>query len=181
MTKAMKKTVRRSITGSFGRYLAILLIIMLGSAFFTGLKLTRGDMVGTAQMYLERTALYDLRLLSTLGFDAEDLAAVAGCEGVVAAEGTVKADFLWADGDRETVLTARTLTTRVNCPDLVAGRLPETPDECVLDAERYGEDRIGQTIRLSSANDPDTLDTLSVRRACCSRRRWCCSSASSPT
>lgn len=74
MTKAMKKTVRRSITGSFGRYLAILLIIMLGSAFFTGLKLTRGDMVGTAQLYLERTAFYDLRLLSTLGFDAEDVA-----------------------------------------------------------------------------------------------------------
>lgn len=88
---------------------------------------------------------------------------MAGCEGVLAAEGAVKTDFLWLDGDRETVLTARTLTEQVNRPDLVAGRLPEAADECVLDAERYGEERLGQTIRLASANDPDTLDAFAFR------------------
>ena len=41
MTKTFKKNIRRSITGSLGRYLAILLIIMLGVAFLTGLRITR--------------------------------------------------------------------------------------------------------------------------------------------
>ena len=48
MTKALKKNIRRSITGSLGRYIAILLIIMLGVAFFSGLKLTRPAMIATA-------------------------------------------------------------------------------------------------------------------------------------
>ena len=37
MTKALRKNTRRSISGSLGRYIAILLIIMLGVAFLTGL------------------------------------------------------------------------------------------------------------------------------------------------
>ena len=64
MTKALKKNIRRSITDSLGRYIAILLIIMLGVAFFSGLKLTRPAMIATATDYLDETKLYDLRLLS---------------------------------------------------------------------------------------------------------------------
>ena len=41
MTKTFWKNIRRSVTGSLGRYLAILLIILLGVAFLTGLRLTR--------------------------------------------------------------------------------------------------------------------------------------------
>ena len=41
MTKTFKKNIRRSITGSLGRYLAILLIIMLGVAFLTGVTAPR--------------------------------------------------------------------------------------------------------------------------------------------
>ena len=158
MTKMLKKNIWRSITGSFGRYLAILLIIMLGSAFFTGLKLTRADMIGTATAYLEDTSLYDLRLISTLGFDLDDVAAVSSCDGVTAAEGAYNSDVLWADGSADQVLKVQSITDQINTPYLVAGRMPEAGNECLLDAHRFSADMIGQTIRLSDANDQDTLD-----------------------
>ena len=47
MTKALRKNTRRSISGSLGRYIAILLIIMLGVAFLTGLRDTRPIMSAT--------------------------------------------------------------------------------------------------------------------------------------
>ena len=81
MTRTFKKNIRRSITGSLGRYLAILLIIMLGVAFLTGLRITRPVMTATATEYINDTALYDLRLLSTIGFDDADVSAVSAVEG----------------------------------------------------------------------------------------------------
>lgn len=163
MTKMLKRNIWRSITGSFGRYLAILLIIMLGSAFFTGLKMTRADMTGTAAAYLEETSLYDLRLMSTLGFDADDVEAVTQCDGVTAAEGAYNSDVLWADGSADLVLQVQSITDQINLPNLVAGRMPQAANECLLDAHRFSADMIGQTIRLSDNNEQDTLDMFAYR------------------
>ena len=163
MTKMLKKNIWRSITGSFGRYLAILLIIMLGSAFFTGLKMTRADMIGTATAYLEDTSLYDLRLISTIGFDTDDVAAVSRCDGVTAAEGSVNTDVLWSDGSTDLVLKAQSITSQVNLPNLVDGRMPQAANECLLDAHQFSSDMIGQTIRLSDNNDQDTLDLFAYQ------------------
>jgi putative ABC transport system permease protein len=158
MTRTLKKNIRRSITGSLGRYIAILLIIMLGVAFFAGLRLTHPAMSATQTAYLQETQLYDLRLLSTIGFDEADVEAVSQCEGVTAAEGSVYADFILLRGDAELVYRAHALTDSINQPDLVAGRMPEADNECLLDANRFTEDMIGATIDLAQCNDEDTLD-----------------------
>ena len=133
---------------------------MLGVAFFSGLKLTRPAMIATATDYLDETKLYDLRLLSTLGFDDDDVAAVSKCDGVTAAAGSVSRDFLWMDDSTERVLSARMLTDGINLPHLIEGRLPQKANECVVDAKVFGSERIGQTIRLADDNDADTLDAF---------------------
>ena len=158
MTRTLKKNIRRSITGSLGRYIAILLIIMLGVAFLSGLKLTHPSMGATQSDYLQQTALYDLRLLSTIGFDEEDVAAVAACDGVTAAEGSFNADFILLRDGEEVVYRAHALTAAINQPDLTAGRMPQADNECLVDANRFSEDIIGQTLSLSEANDEDTLE-----------------------
>lgn len=53
--------------------MAILLIVMLGVGFFSGLKVSRAAMVNTADDYLTTHAFYDFRLISTLGFTEEDV------------------------------------------------------------------------------------------------------------
>ena len=87
-------SVLRLIKGTMGRYLAIFAIIALGVGFFAGLRISTDAMLKTAGDYLKEKNLYDFRLLSTLGFEEEDVAAFASLEGVETAAGSVFADFL---------------------------------------------------------------------------------------
>ena len=151
MTKALRKNTRRSISGSLGRYIAILLIIMLGVAFLTGLRDTRPIMSATETAYVKNTKLYDLRLISTIGFDADDVAAVQKADGVVAAAGSVNADFIWQHDNKERVYRAHMLTDNINEPVLTAGRMPENGSECLIDSSRFSEGMIGQTIEISDS------------------------------
>ena len=129
---------------------------MLGVAFLTGLRDTRPIMSATETAYVKNTKLYDLRLISTIGFDADDVAAVQKADGVVAAAGSVNADFIWQHDNKERVYRAHMLTDNINEPVLTAGRMPENGSECLIDSSRFSEDMIGQTIEISDSNDEDT-------------------------
>lgn len=158
------KTAFREIKTSLGRYLAILAIIALGVGFFAGLRVTRTAMISTANHYLKDLAMFDDRILSTLGWTEEDVDAFRKLDGVSAAEGARSADVLCVGEDgSDMVLKAHSLTQQVNRLSLQAGRLPEKADECVVDAWRYDESALGSVIRLSDNNSADTLDTLASR------------------
>ena len=73
MNKSMWKTTLREIRSSLGRYLAIFAIIALGVGFFSGLKVTKDAMIETADDFLSENNMFDFRLISTLGFDDEDI------------------------------------------------------------------------------------------------------------
>ena len=94
MKSMMKRNTFREIKKSFGRYFAILAIIALGVAFFSGLKITQSVMVHSADVYLKDLQFYDYRLVSTLGFTEENVEALAEKEDVRAAEGAISAEVL---------------------------------------------------------------------------------------
>ena len=155
------RSVLRSIRGSLGRYLAILAIIALGVGFFAGLRVTEPSILKTADAYIDELNLYDFRLVSTLGFTDEDVAAFSELKGVEVARGSVSADFIYvAEDGSEAVRHAHMLTEGVNGLDLVSGRLPESADECVLDAKYADESKLGTKIVLSDSNSRETLDTF---------------------
>lgn len=160
MTKALKKNIGRSIRGSLGRYIAILLIITLGVAFLAGLRLTRPSMMAIASQYFSDTKLFDLRLISTIGFDEEDVKAARETKGIAAAQGSVNADFIWLRNGEELVYRAHMITPEINEPALTAGRMPTSADECLADADRFPEAMIGQTIQVSDINSKATLDNF---------------------
>ena len=142
-----------------GRFLAIMSIIALGVGFFSGLSVTEESMVKTAGEYISEMGLYDYRLLSTLGFTDEDVKSVAGLSGVKAAYGSVSAEFLASDPlGSSPVLHSHTILDGTNGLDLVSGRLPEAPNECVIDSLYAGDDAIGGVIALSEENSEDTLE-----------------------
>lgn len=158
------KSTFREIKQSFGRFFAILAIVALGVGFFAGLKVTRTAMVKTTQNYLEENQFYDYRLLSTMGFEQEDVDFFTGQPNVRDAEGAVSFDILCQNGEgNELVVKAHSLTRKVNGVKLVAGRLPEAGDECVVDSNLYDESKIGQKIRLSETNDEEDLEHFAYR------------------
>ena len=155
----MWKTTYREIRQSFGRYAAILAIVALGVGFFVGLMVVTPAMVRNGGRYLNSHDLYDLRLLSTLGFEKDSVDAFTGREDIKAVEGAVSSDFLAVDeSGKSRVLVAQTLLEVQNQVELKAGRLPEAADEIVVDSSLFSKDDIGKTIQVSDENSEETAD-----------------------
>ena len=161
MVTTLLKSTLREIRQSLGRYLAILAIVGLGVGFFAGLRMAQPDMMATGVAYLGDHQLFDFQLMSTLGFTGEDVAAFSQLEGIAAAEGSVYTDFLMERGENdEIVVTARSLTADINQTELMAGRMPETANECVGDSRFFTEEDLGTAVRVSPNNDEDTRELL---------------------
>ncbi len=171
MKRTRRKHFWRDLRGSLNRFLSILFIVALGSGFMAGLAATSPDMYDTADRYMDDSAYYDLLLKSPLGFTEEDVAAVAKsdlAETFYAAR--VKDAELWdTHGEAYTARIYATLredgSAAMNRPVLVDGRLPQSPDECLIQATsgRYftGNIGIGDTLRLSDADAEGTLSATS--------------------
>lgn len=166
MKNCMIKTTIREIWSSFGRYLAIMSIVGLGVGFFAGLRVTTPAMIRAGDGYTRENALYDYRLLNTLGFENEDVRAFLESDAVLAAEGSVTEDFICGtDSGEAYVIKAHSLTEDVNKVVLKEGRLPEADNECVLDSRALNlsgltELAIGDEIKFSDSNLQDTFDAF---------------------
>ena len=164
MNRGMIKSTIREIKGSFGRYMAILLIVALGVGFFSGLQVAYDAMVYTADTYLDDLHFFDYRLLSTLGFDEETADVLAKEKGVLAAEGTKSADVLVMEADgTEKVVKTISFPQKVNTLDLTAGRMPEAENECVVDRYAYNEADIGKKIVIAGSNEKEDRDKFLVK------------------
>lgn len=161
---AMGANLRQSIRRSFGRYIAIVAIIALGSALFMGLLMTKSDMVATGQKYMDQQDMFDLRLMNSYGWTEEYVEAIAALDGVEQAEGVTYIDFIAAFSDEDDgVHRFYTIPQNLDRVALRAGRMPEGPDECLADGFRYGKDALGKTITISESNDADSLETVTQR------------------
>ncbi|MBR1507769.1 MAG: ABC transporter permease [Eubacterium sp.] len=161
MKSAYAKNIIRTIRRSKGRYFAIMAIIMLGVGFFAGLRTTKPSMVETANRYFRSQNLYDFRILSTVGFQEEDIEKLSESDLILDAEGSYYEDFIYktANGEDD-VVTARTIGELINKPLLTSGRMPAAPDECIADRRLFGKDAVGKTIEISAANKKATLDAF---------------------
>ena len=158
--KAMTKNLLRTIKGSLGRYLAIVCIIALGAAIFVGLLGTKADMILTGQTYMDQQNMFDLQLLSTYGWSQAEVDAVAQMPGIESAEGSITLDAigqLWRGGN-DAVYKLHSLPELVSKPYILKGRMPQAPNECLVDGYGITDGIIGSTFTLSTANTPDLLE-----------------------
>ena len=165
------KSTLREIKNSLGRYLAIMAIVALGVGFFAGLKVTKEDMIATADEYIKEHDLFDFEMFSTLGFDDESVRIIGDTDGVKHAEGSISKDILTEGVKGDTVVVRFiSLTDDVNTLELKQGRLPEKPDECVVDSDQLSSAIDGETafdggeLVLADSNEEDDLDVFRYRR-----------------
>ena len=88
----------RSLWRTKNRFFSILAIIALGCGFFAGVRSTCPDMKYTAEAYFKAQALSDMHIISTAGFDAEDIAAIGAIEGVSGVQGSYYLDCFAKSG-----------------------------------------------------------------------------------
>lgn len=164
MSSGMIKTTVREIKASFGRYLAILAIVMLGVGLYAGLKITKPAMIVTANAYLQEKNFYDFRLLSTIGFTEDDVEKLSHMDEVADIEGTISLDALcMIGGENEAVFKVHALPEQINQVELTAGRMPQAENECLLDSTKYTQKLIGSAFTVTDSNDEDTLEMFGNR------------------
>lgn len=159
---AMRKNLRQSIVKSFGRYLAITLIIALGAGLFVGLLMTKTDMVATGQIFMDQQDMFDLRMISNYGWTDKYVREFSRLEGVADAEGIYYIDLIAnrEGSDQESVYRFYTIPDSVNRVALRGGRMPQRDDECLADSFRNDDSILGTKITVSDSNDPDSLEKV---------------------
>ncbi len=165
MKSMMKKAAFREIKGSFGRYFAILAIIALGVGFFSGVRITTPAMVNTINSFLDENQFYDYRILSSSGWSESDAESFEAEDDVRSAEAAYSLDAVYNyKTGKENVLKTHSITYDVNQLHLVSGRMPQSPDECVIDAELRKVPELNTFLSLSDENDENTLGSLNYSK-----------------
>ncbi|MDR2102728.1 MAG: FtsX-like permease family protein [Treponema sp.] len=138
--KTYIKTIIREIRQSFSRFIAVFAIIALGVGFLAGLLATTPDMKISMDAYFDRTRMMDVFIKASMGLTGEDLKALENLTEVEALQGAYVSDALIETSGEET-LTARIYglpLDRIEEPgflnrmELLAGRMPERNDECLV-------------------------------------------------
>ena len=134
----------RKIWKSKGRFLSLILIVILGTSFFAGIRETASDMIKTLDNYYDETNLYDFKIVSTMGLTNDDIKSLEQIDGISKVEGSYSFDTL-IDGEVVKV----SAISNINKVTLVSGRMPENNSECL------GEDGVYE-IDDSITIDDDT-------------------------
>lgn len=169
---ALFKEMFREIWKSRNRFLSILGIVAIGCGFFSGIKASCPDMKLTAEQYFADNNLMDLHLVSTFGFNEDDLSAISQMSGIGGVMPAYSTDAFVASGENsEMIVHAVSIQTPqpasddenyMNRPQLIEGRLPEKSGECVIDENLNdsGQYAIGGTITLEPDSGEDLSETL---------------------
>lgn len=164
----------RSIHTTLSRFLAIVAIVALGTGFFAGLMMTGPDMRQAMDTYYDDNHVWDIRLISTLGFSNDDIHQFDDVEGVRACMPNHTVDAIARMNDTQVAVRVSSFDTTMaqqfvdehayaaqdssfdflNRFQLVTGRLPQSPDEC-LAAEYAPHAQLseGDIVDITSANE----------------------------
>ena len=147
--KSYRKNILREMKDNLSRMVSLFGIVALGVMMLTGLMSFAPSMRIAGQKYYVQQNVFDLRVLSTLGLSEEDIAAIAAVDGVEAVQPVKYQDVeaQWQGQSETAVVRLQQLPadpgadTAENMDRLVllSGRMPETPDECVVHVMGYGD------------------------------------------
>ncbi len=160
--KALRKDFYMEIKKSINRFISIILIVAMGTAFFAGIRSTDPDMKTSADTQYDQSNLMDIRVLSTLGLTNEDVKAIANLEGVKEVMPSYSKDFFCKTNDNQFVVKVMSVQEPINLLTLDSGRMPEKDTECVVDSVflQRSEYKLGDTITLKVNEDEDIFDSL---------------------
>lgn len=134
MKKALIKDTFREIKKSFGRFISIFGIVLVGVAFFTGVKSSATHMRNAADNYFDNTNFLDLKIYSSIGFDKDDVETITSVDGIEYAAGinSVEDVTIIDDIEKTIQIFSSDFDDKINELRLTEGRFPEKEGECVV-------------------------------------------------
>ncbi|WP_247945459.1 FtsX-like permease family protein [Streptococcus gallolyticus] len=158
--KTYWKDIRKSFGSSKGRFLSIMLLMMLGAFAFVGLKVTGPDMQATASQYLKKHNTMDLSVIASYGFsddDKEELDSIknADVEYGYLTDVTVK--------NTDDAIRVFSKSTSISTYELVSGRLPKSSDEIALASTMKDDYKVGDTISFTQSDEDGILKNTTYK------------------
>lgn len=131
---------------NYSRFLSLLVIIAVGTAFFTGINASSPDINSSTDSWYDQNSFMDFKLASTMGFTNEDVEAIRNLEGTELVVPSYSMDYI-SDGR---TIRVHALETNINKPNLKKGRLPVRENECLADSRNY---KVGDKIILEEGSN----------------------------
>ena len=140
------KNTLKKIRKSLGRYISLLVIVMVGVGFYAGIEASAPNIVRVADRYYQSNRLMFFKIVSTMGLTDGDVTAVKQIDGVEDAFPSYSLDMLCGPG----VIRFHAIEEEVNTLQLTAGRMPALLNECVADCGKF---QLGDVIELTENAD----------------------------
>ena len=163
----MKKNVLRKeflmeIRKTLGRFISIFFIVMLGVAFYSGIRSSEPSMRISGDKYFDDSELMDIKVMGTMGLSEEDIRAIDHVDGIERVEGGYSKDVLCPAGETEKVVHLMSIQDSFNKINVVEGRLPVKAGECLIDEDflQHKKYKIGDKITFKSGDDQPLSDSL---------------------
>lgn len=151
--KTLNKDIRNSLRQSKGRFLSIMLLMMLGAFALVGLKVSGPDIEDTLNSYMEQANAADLFVVAGYGLSGEDQAEIKQENADV--EFGYFADTVIADTPN--AIRVFSQTTDISTFELVSGEFPTKSNEVALAQTMADQYKIGDTIRLNESGSSTLL------------------------
>ena len=151
--KTLNKDIRNSLRQSKGRFLSIMLLMMLGAFSLVGLKVSGPDIEDTLNSYMEQANAADLFVVAGYGLSDEDQAEIQ--------EENADVEFgYFVDtvvGDTPSAIRVFSQTKDISTFELVSGEFPTKSGEVALAQTMADQYKIGDTIRLNESGKSTLL------------------------
>ena len=160
--RALRKEFFMEIRKSLPRFLSILFIVALGTAFYSGIQSSSPDMRYSGDAYFDAKELSDIQVTGTMGVTGDDVEALQNLKHIETAEGVCLKDVLTGEEGQRKVLRILSIPEKSNLVTVEEGEYPTKEDECLMDVQ-YAEHngyQIGDTFRISEELEKDEDATL---------------------
>lgn len=151
--KTLNKDIRNSLRQSKGRFLSIMLLMMLGAFALVGLKVSGPDIEDTLNSYMETANAADLFVVAGYGLSDED-------QDEIKQENADVEFGYFADtvmDDTPNAIRVFSQTTDISTFELVSGEFPTKSNEVALAQTMADQYKIGDTIRLNESGSSTLL------------------------
>ncbi len=134
MNSSLVKDFFKEIHVNRKRFISIVLIVILGVGFFSGIKATTPSMKYTASKYFEESNFMDFTLVSTLGFTDSSIDIIKNnIDEVENIYPSYSKDIIVNLNNSEHVIKAYAISNDVNKLTILEGDFPNNPNEILVD------------------------------------------------
>lgn len=155
--RKLNKDIRKSITSSFGRFISIMFLMLLGSLALVGLAVTGPDMRKTGANYFKKLNAADITIISDYGIDTSEKEQIEKASNIKNVEYIYLKDVT-IDNQNDSIRVF-SKPESISMYEITEGDLPKKDNEIAISDKYKGDYKIGDTIKFTekSENDKETL------------------------